>query len=353
LKKKIILAIPALESMGGEEKMVFKIAVKLSSLGRKVEIVTGNYFAFRTYPFRSNTIISGQIMPGNFILRRAKMIKYFSNYEAYNYDYIIAFGFPSTLLARHNKNVIWYCNTPPKSIYEINNYVRGAMLPLAKLCANILKKIDKRNIKSIKTIIANSMNIHDRIWSYYDRSSKIIYPGVDIPKSSNPKFKKQLLSVGRLYKEKRIDIIVEAMILLPKYKLHVVGDGPELGNLKGICKEHKLDNVIFLGQIDEKRLNKLYDECFAAISIPVNEDFGLIPVEANAHGKMCIGVEEGGMKETIIHGDTGIFLEEVSGKGIADAVKAIEIMNPNTNKRACKSHAKKFSWKRFHKELKW
>jgi glycosyltransferase involved in cell wall biosynthesis len=146
-------------------------------------------------------------------------------------------------------------------------------------------------------------------------------------------------------------VAVQAMKYRPEYKLFVVGDGPAKKSIEKIIARNKLNNVFLLGDVSEEKLSYLYRNCLAVVYIPIDEDFGLIPIEANSHGKMVIGAREGGLKETIIHGETGLLIDNPTPIKIARAIKKLEKIDPRTHVKRCINHAKKFNLVNFNKKI--
>ena len=96
-----------------------------------------------------------------------------------------------------------------------------------------------------------------------------------------------------------------------------------------------------LGDVSEEKLIDLYSSCLAAIYMPAHEDFGLIPLEGMASGKVCVAVNEGGCKETVINGKTG-YLISATEKEIIKTVINFNTLTANKMKNNCIEHAKKF-----------
>ena len=351
--KKILIAIPSLLATGGEERLALKIAQHFGILN--VEIITNKYNPLDTYPefqdFEIKTF-SKSINRGNFLINQVLSIYRFLKYKNTSKDsIIIALGFPSHFVAFRNKNMIWYCNTPYRLLYDLkDNYIKALSVfkrPIAYLYTAILRLIDLTIVKKIPLIIANSINVATRIANCYGKNSKVIYPGCDIKENKDMVFNKILLCVSRLYLEKRVSVVVSAMKFLPDYTLFVVGDGPEKQKLLNMAST----NAKIVGRLSDEELNDLYDACFCTIYIPEQEDFGLIPIESNAHGKMCIGIREGGLAETIIDYKTGVFIFYPTPEEISCAVRSIERIDPKTMVIDCIENAKKFSWDRFCKRI--
>lgn len=334
--------------------MVLNIAEHMSKK-HAVTILTGNYDKNSTFDdFKKFKIISLNIKTKFFAIRQILMFIKFSRLKFKGYDVINVHDFPATALSLRNKNVVWYCHTPPRLFYDLKDYelkkVNVLLRPFAMLYVTVMRTIDKSLVKKIPIIIANSKNVQTRIKKFYHVDSRVIYPGVAV-KKTEIRFEKFLLSVSRLFPEKRVDVAVQAMKYRPEYKLFVVGDGPAKKSIEKIIARNKLNNVFLLGDVSEEKLSYLYRNCLAVVYIPIDEDFGLIPIEANSHGKMVIGAREGGLKETIIHGETGLLIDNPTPIKIARAIKKLEKIDPRTHVKRCINHAKKFNLVNFNKKI--
>jgi len=129
-------------------------------------------------------------------------------------------------------------------------------------------------------------------------------------------------------------MIAKTFTQIKQSKLIMVGDGPEKQNILQIIKKSK--NIQLLTNVNEKTLIDLYAKCYTTIYLPIAEDFGLVPLESMASGKICIAANEGGCKETIINNKTGILIN-----ASVDNLKRV-IRNLNRNKDACIKQAKLF-----------
>lgn len=351
---KILIAIANLSSKGGAQRVVLELA-KYFSKENDIKILTANYEQEKTYfEFKNFKVTDFRIRINNFVLRQILMLIKFSFMKLEDFDVIIVHDFPTTALALRNRNVVWYCHTPFRFFYDLKGYYLRKFNPLIRFLMrfyiSFMVSLDKKIVKKIPVIIANSKNVQNRIKRFYKRDAKVIHPGVSITQLE-PHFEKKLLTVSRLYPEKRIMPIVKSMKELPNYKLYVVGEGPQREKIEGYIKKENLTNVKLVGNISNKELDRLYQKCFAVIYIPKNEDFGLIPLEANSFGKMVIGANEGGLKETIIDGETGILLDNPTPKKIANAVRKIEKIKPKNKVEECKENAKRFNWDIFNKKI--
>ena len=272
------------------------------------------------------------------------------------YDLHIFSGTFCINLSEKFKPNIWYCHTPNRKLYLISDKsmvkTRLRHIVGSYLYKFIFYKYDQYFAKNFDMIIANSNNIKERIFSAYganlSKKVSIIYPPVDIEKFQWIKQGDFYLSTARLTTAKRVRLIVKAFQKMPNKKLIVISTGPEISYIKKLSEGY--ENIIIRGALDAKEAisdNKLLDligKCIATIYIPYNEDFGISPIEGMAAGKPCIGVSEGGVRETVIHNKTG-YLCPAYPK-IDDLIKAVKFMSPLkalSMRKDCEEWAKKFT----------
>ena len=206
--------------------------------------------------------------------------------------------------------------------YDI--YFRNPILKFfSKPFINYLKKWDVIASQRPDKLVAISEEVQKRIYKYYKRSSKIIYPPVDLNKlaslkESNVSKKNYYLLVSRLVPYKKVELAIEAFNKLGK-KLIIVGGGNSEKKLKKIAKK----NIIFLGIVESKNLAILYQEAKALI-MPQEEDFGIVSIESQFFNTPVIAYKKGGSLETVINNKTGIFFQKQTVDSLMSAVKEFE-----------------------------
>ena len=167
--------------------------------------------------------------------------------------------------------------------------------------------------------VAISHHVASRIRRYYNRDAIVIYPPVDTayycPDGTTPE--PFLLIVSALVPYKRIDVAIEAS-LLSGVPLRIVGDGPERDRLVKLATTRHAD-VEFLGAISDDEVRGLYRRA-AAVLLPGEEDFGIVPVEAQACGRPVIALARGGALETVIDGVTGVLVQEPTPPAFAEGI---------------------------------
>ena len=199
---------------------------------------------------------------------------------------------------------IYYCHTPPRYLYDLkNDYLKKVpfvLKPIFILLSNIFRKMYEKDIKKMDLILTNSENTKKRIKKFLWLESKVLYPPVDLKEFKYLTQKKYYLSFARLSDAKRVDKIVKAFKKIPDKKLIVIywENDPVLKNILSLAKW--CDNIKFITLIWNKGFTEYVWNAIATIYVPIDEDFGMSPVESMAAWKPVLWVNEWGLKETII-----------------------------------------------------
>ncbi|KAF1086048.1 GDP-mannose-dependent alpha-(1-6)-phosphatidylinositol monomannoside mannosyltransferase [Sporotomaculum syntrophicum] len=245
---------------------------------------------------------------------------------------------------------ICYCNTPMRYAWDFyHEYIGKKGLLMRSYIAWQMKQIrqwDRISADRVDYYIANSHHVAGRIKKHYRHDSNVIYPPVDTdfyhPNGDKRNF---FLCGGRLVGYKRTDLAVAAFSRL-QLPLWVIGDGEEYKNLKKIAGPC----VKFLGKVNDSELRSLYQQCRAFI-FPGEEDFGIMPVEAQACGRPVIAFGRGGALETVIDGQTGMFFTEQSVDSLMIAVNRFINSESNYIQETIADFAKRFGKARFELEI--
>jgi len=240
---------------------------------------------------------------------------------------------------------VCYCHAPMRYVWqpEIDN--RLISKPFGRLFLNYLKGWDLKTNKGVDYFITNSKTVQLRIKKFYGRNATVIYPPVNLIKSSEENKKEDyFLTLGRLIPYKRIDLAISAC-KTQKIKLLVVGDGPEKDNLLRVANE----NIKFLGRVSNHDKEDLLTRARALI-FPGEEDFGIVPIEALSSGTPVIAYGKGGATEYIKNGRNGILFKEQTTESLVKAIE--EFNNRKFDKGYIIKSASKFSKNRFKNEIK-
>lgn len=267
------------------------------------------------------------------------------------YDLIISssHSFSSkSVIASPRSLHISYIHTPPRYLWGEYSETRWIQKPVMKYILSPLftwlRYKDKMGATRPDILVANSKNVQTRIHKYYGRDSYVVYPPVEIPQKLPKRNPRYFLCVSRLVKQKGIELAICACNEL-KEALVIVGTGAQEKYLRSIAGS----TIQFLGFVPDKDMTSVYAGAKALLYPSIEEDFGLSPVEAMAHGVPVIGFKSGGVKETIIEGKTGIFFKERTKRSLVDAIKRFQ--NKKISALDCRNQARKFSKIRFNKEI--
>jgi len=248
---------------------------------------------------------------------------------------------------------ICYIHHPPRNLY---GYATGSDLqkywPVRAYATFInffLRHYDFATAQHVDYFVANSRETARRVEKFYRRDSTVIYPPVEICSPfivRHSQKKDYFLSVGRLTWAKRVDLAIEACNKL-KLHLKIVGSGKEEVYLRSIAGP----TIEFVGGVSDEELDRLYTGARAFIFCALDEDFGIVPVEAMAHGVPVIALGQGGALETVVDSKTGLLFNEPSVESLTTALKRFLRIKKNWSKN-CTTRAKQFSKERFQGEFR-
>ncbi len=350
--KKIIILHDYFLYKGGGERLVITLAKRL-----KADICTAfiSKDAFDPREYGINTIqlykeSKWSKIPG-FRYTQVNLAFLLKTKFLKNYDIVIYSGdcLNAILNAKGKKNIA-YVHTPPRHLYD-SYYDRLKSYSFIKKLifvpyAHFNRIRYEYLIKKMDLLIANSNTIQERIKKYLGLNSVIAYPPCDTSKFKYIDTQDYYFSWARLYPAKRVDMIVEAFTKMPDKKLIVASGGPELSKIQKIAANHP--NIEVKGWISDVELLELLGKCIATIYIPIREDFGMSPVESMSAGKPVIGVNEGGLQETIIHNKTGILLNpKFTIDDIVSAVKQMDRSKALSMRANCEKRAQDFTEDKF------
>lgn len=212
---------------------------------------------------------------------------------------------------------------------------------------------DYVSAQRIDALFANSKYIARRIKKFWNRDALVIYPPVNVGyfNPTNDAAREDFyVFFSRLVPYKRADIAIDACAALGK-KLVVIGGGSEAKKLQELAKGKS--GISFTGRISDEKVREYLQKCKALIFC-AEEDFGIIPVQAQACGTPVIAFGKGGATESVLDKKTGVFFSEQTAASCAEAIKEFEKLEAAGNFDAKKivAHAKTFSRERFIKEFK-
>jgi glycosyltransferase involved in cell wall biosynthesis len=251
-----------------------------------------------------------------------------------------------------------YCHSPIRYAWDLqhqyleeSNLNRGLKSLLVRYLLHRLRLWDYRTANGVDAFIANSQFIAKRIWKVYRREATVIYPPVDTTAFEFKEDKEDFyFTASRFVPYKKISLIIEAFAGMPHKKLVVIGDGPDYEKVG----QQATANITLLGYQPFSVL-KDYMQRARAFVFAAKEDFGIVPVEAQACGTPVIAYGEGGVLETVrgLHKDspTGVLFEEQTVSSLQSAVMTFEQNLHRFSPSAIRQNALRFSAERFKQEF--
>ena len=264
------------------------------------------------------------------------------------------------VLTGPNQLHISYVHSPIRYAWDLQHqYLRESGLDhgikgkVAKAILHYMRMWDMRTSNGVDYFIANSQFIAKRIWKCYRRKADVIYPPVDIDSFAFCDIKEDYyMTASRMVPYKKIDIIVEAFTKMPDKKLIVIGTGPDFDKIKAKAGP----NVQMMGyqpnEVLREKMQKAKAFVFAA-----EEDFGIVPVEAQACGTPVIAYGKGGALETVQSVDnsvqpTGVFFRQQTCESLINAIQQFEFFENKISYKSCRINAERFGSKMFRDNLK-
>ena len=242
------------------------------------------------------------------------------------YDLIVSncWGYAKGVRKRPDALHVCYCETPMRWAWRYDDYVaRERMGPVKRAVLpwliKPLRRWDLRAAKRPDYFIANSSGVARRIEEFYHRPSVVIHPPIDVARfdvsTTSDDF---YLIVARLVAYKRIDLAIRACNLLRR-RLVIIGDGPDRARLESLSGP----TIEFRGRQPDEVVTTAASTC-RALLFPGEEDFGIVPLEANASGRPVVAWKGGGALDTVLDGRTGVFFDRQTPESLAAAIEEVE-----------------------------
>ncbi|WP_147612450.1 glycosyltransferase [Treponema pectinovorum] len=290
------------------------------------------------------------------------MPKAFESFDLTSYDLVIASSSccAKGVITSPNSIYIAYIHSPMRYAWDLYyDYMASSGKLTRFFMKRFMPKIrnwDYISSQRIDTIIANSSYIKRRIKKFWNRNSTVIYPPVETERlCPNEKPCEDFYVVfSRFVAYKRLDLAIKACGQLGK-NLVVIGSGSQEKELKALAAKYQNSSskITFTGRIKDDEVQNYLQRCKALIFC-AEEDFGIIPVEAQACGRPVIAYAKGGALETVIKNKTGIFFEEQTVESLKNAINEFEdkIKDDPFDVKIIIENAERFSSQRFRAEIK-
>jgi glycosyltransferase involved in cell wall biosynthesis len=320
---------------GGAEIFADDLVGELRARGHEAELVT---VPFKWYP-------------GTRVLTQAFLWRLLDLEEADGrpIELVIATKFPSYTV-RHPNKVVWLLHQF-RQAYDLDRTELGQFGESAedRATRRAVQRLDRVALGEARRIFATSRNVAERLEEGTGLTAEVMpHPpqALDYRCESYDGF---ILSVNRLDRAKRVDLLLDALAADPSLRCVIVGDGPDRERLERLATSHGLDGrAEFAGRVDEAALARLYARCLAVYYAPVDEDFGMVPYEAFLSEKPVVTTRDaGGPLEVVADRRTGIVCEPAAA-ALAEAC-AYLVAHPDDARewgRRGKALAEQVSWDR-------
>jgi glycosyltransferase involved in cell wall biosynthesis len=267
-----------------------------------------------------------------------------------------------------------YCHAPARWLYQAERYLgtpqrslgrpcggnspriradfltRSARAMALRLLAPPLRRWDLHAATSADRYLTNSTIMADAIQAAYGREAEVLPP----PPALTPDGPERevfglepgyFLCIARLLPYKNVQVVAEAIRLVPGARLVIVGDGPARSDIESIAGP----NVQFVSQVDDATLRWLYRNSVALVSASF-EDYGLTPLEAACFGRPSVVLRAGGFLDTVVENRTGIFFDSLAPEDVAIAMKAAT--EQSWDQLSLQVHAEQFSAASFQRRIR-
>jgi glycosyltransferase involved in cell wall biosynthesis len=245
--------------------------------------------------------------------------------------------------ARH----LCYCHSPFRYAWHERSFalaeVPAPLRPPLDVLMRLHRGFDRRASLDVDQYVANSKLTRDRIRRFWGRDAPVVHPPVDVERFAIGQPEDYVLFVGELVRHKRPAVAIEAATAAGR-RLKVVGSGPELGRLRARY-DHQAE---FLGKVSDEQLAQLYAGALALI-VPKVEEFGVAAVEAQAAGRPVVGLDAGGLAETVIHDRTGLLVPPGDESAM---VRALREDLTRFDPEDIRAHAQRFSRRAFQSRIR-
>ncbi len=212
----------------------------------------------------------------------------------------------------------------------------------------------RKLLSNMDVIITNSETVQRRLYEFTGYESEIIYPPTDTSRftpGDSPDPHDYFLSWARLSPPKRVDLIIDAFIEMPEQKLICTYGKNDPMREEIIAKIRDSKNITAIESPSDEALISLIQWARSSIYIPIEEDFGMSPVESMACGIPVIGADEGGLRETIIDSETGLLID-VSLGNLKEAIWKMTPAYAELLREKCRDRSEEFSLEKFEKRLR-
>jgi glycosyltransferase involved in cell wall biosynthesis len=314
---------------GGAELMAEDLVTALRARGHDADLVT---IPFKWYP-------GTRVLDQAFLWRLVDL----TESDGRRIDRVIATKFPAYCV-RHPNKVAWVLHQF-RQAYDYDRTDLGQFSESAedRATRRAIERLDAVALGEARRVFATSRNVADRLKRFNDVDAEVLpHPPQALPYRSGES-EGYVLSVGRLDRAKRNDLLVEAAKRDPSLRIVITGEGPDRERLEQLASGLN-GQVEFTGRVDDERLADLYARSLAVYYAPIDEDFGMVPYEAFLSGKPVVTTTDAGGPLEVVHdGETGVVVAPDPAE-IARAVTSLDRATADRFGAAGKAIAERVTW---------
>ena len=281
-------------SHGGAEVLAEQLVDELNSREHETALVT---VPFKWYP-------GERVLTQAFLWRLLDL----EETDGRPIDLVIATKFPSYVV-RHPRKVVWLVHQF-RQAYDLDRTELGQFGESAddRALRRAVHRLDRETLGEATRLCAISRNVAERLHRSLGLEAEVVLPPPQELDFRCDGYEAFFLSVGRLDRAKRVDLLLEALAADQELHVVVAGDGPDRPRLEELARRHGLDGrVRFAGRVGRDELADLYARCLAVYYAPVDEDYGMVPYEAFLSEKPVVTTTDaGGPLDVVADHATGL-----------------------------------------------
>ena len=329
---RVVVAAPQVPFVrGGAELMADDLVEALRARGHEAEIVS---IPFKWYP-------GSRVLDQAFLWRLADL----TEADGRPIDRVIATKFPAYCV-RHPNKVVWVLHQFRQAYdYDRTELGQFSESPEDRATIAAVARLDRVALGEARKVFATSRNVADRLQRSVGIDAELLpHPPQALPYRT-AEHESYVLSVNRLDRAKRIDLLIEAAKLDRSLRIVITGDGPDRARLEQLASDLN-GQVEFTGRVDDERLVDLYARSLAVYYAPVDEDFGMVPYEAFLSEKPVVTtVDAGGPLEVVHDRETGLVVAPEPA-ALAEAIAHLRAHADEAQRfgRAGKAVAERVTW---------
>ncbi len=293
---------------GGAEVLAEQLTDELRTRGHEAALVT---VPFKWYP-------GERVLTQAFLWRLVDL----EETDGRPVDLVIATKFPSYVV-RHPNKVVWLVHQF-RQAYDLDRTDLGQFGEdsEARALRRAVHRLDRIALGEARRLCSISRNVSERLERSLGLEAEVVLPPPQRLDFHCDGYEDFLLSVGRLDRAKRVDLLLDALAAEPALNVVIAGEGPDRGRLEELARRHGLDGrVTFAGRVGDAELADLYARCLAVYYAPIDEDYGMVPYEAFLSEKPVVTTADaGGPLDVVADRRTGLVVEP-RAESVAEACR--------------------------------